>query len=782
MNEKTPARNAVPGSGRGAGEGRGASLSRTNDTTGGLSVVPLDIAQPNDQDTTPRPLAFSLGGRTATALTVKDYTFEAFAKLLSTPKVGQKDGSYYLRGGELKALQRADENLVSAWLIIIDGDAGFDPETGELTGAPPLKDVHAALTAMNVTHHIHATHSARPAQGIHKYRAVVPVERLASPDELNACVEYLFDQLHAKGVTLVNANENKRWAQLWYLARVPTADDLPAFECATHFGDWLDVPACVRWLEKRAELRRKEETLPSAPPVSRALQGHDSPIAQFNDAHGAEWVRRELEARGYRHAYYDQRAMGGQGGHRYIRPGSSTGQPGVVVFTGARGHACVFSHHGNEDPLSGKTHDPFALFAAFHHHGDLRAAARAILPPEQSIAERIRERDQGAAEAPVNELRRDQKLVFDASYPQEIASGAKKDDPFVLEHWAALEDKPVRWLVKGVIPAGGFIALFGKPGTFKSFGALYIGSMVASGQPCFGQETEQTAVVYIAGEGGGGMRNRMRAIRSAHNLPKDAPIFFLRRQIDLRSTLEDADKLIRAIEALGVKVGLLIIDTLARAFAGGNENASEDMGAFMAICAMIQRRLDCAVLIVHHSGKDEARGMRGHSSLFGAIDAELEVTRQPTLKDEQRYGQLRTTKQKDGEDGLTFPYRLDVIHVSKIDPEATSLVVVPVGVDEAEGMQAAAGRRRRNLTTIQQNVLKALRDAINSGGRTMPHDRAPSHVRGVSETLWRETYYGSTTGKQDTKLKQFDRASAVLLSANVSGKCGDWCWISDSYE
>lgn len=61
-------------------------------------------------------LAFAVGGRTDVALTVKDYTFQKLAARLRQPKQGGKDGSYYIRGGDLVAPRRADENLRSAEL------------------------------------------------------------------------------------------------------------------------------------------------------------------------------------------------------------------------------------------------------------------------------------------------------------------------------------------------------------------------------------------------------------------------------------------------------------------------------------------------------------------------------------------------------------------------------------------------------------------------------------------------------------------------------------------
>lgn len=40
---------------------------------------------------------------------------------------------------------------------------------------------------------------------------------------------------------------------------------------------------------------------------------------------------------------------------------------------------------------------------------------------------------------------------------------------------------------------------------------------------------------------------------------------------------------------------------------------------------MIQDEFKCAVLIIHHTGKDEERGLRGHSSLRGNVEQILQI-------------------------------------------------------------------------------------------------------------------------------------------------------------
>jgi hypothetical protein len=90
-------------------------------------------------------------------------------------------------------------------------------------------------------------------------------------------------------------------------------------------------------------------------------------------------------------------------------------------------------------------------------------------------------------------------------------------------------------------------------------------------------------------------------------------------------------RLIRGIEEeTQTKCELIIGDTLARMSAGANENAGEDMGTVLAHAELIRREAKAHVLLIHHSGKDQARGARGWSGLRAAIDTEIEVTSDET--------------------------------------------------------------------------------------------------------------------------------------------------------
>ena len=116
----------------------------------------------------------------------------------------------------------------------------------------------------------------------------------------------------------------------------------------------------------------------------------------------------------------------------------------------------------------------------------------------------------------------------------------------------------------------------------------------------------------------------------------DAKFALVPCPIDLRSGKADANALIALIREVETEFGeacvLLVIDTLSRAMAGGDENSSTDMAQFVANVDRIRDATKSHVLVIHHTGKDKTKGARGHSSLRAAADTELEVTPSRLLK------------------------------------------------------------------------------------------------------------------------------------------------------
>lgn len=188
-----------------------------------------------------------------------------------------------------------------------------------------------------------------------------------------------------------------------------------------------------------------------------------------------------------------------------------------------------------------------------------------------------------------------------------------------------------RYLVKGWLDRGAFSCLFGPSNVGKSFFALDLAVHVSAGAEWFGHRVAGAGpAVYVCAEGGAVFGNRVAALRVAKPevvaKATEAGMAILPLPVDMCGGT-DADLIVRMIEnALDVRPSLVVIDTLARSLGSGNENEGKDIAALVASCGKIQAATGAHVMLVHHTGKDASRGLRGHSSLHAALDSEIELT------------------------------------------------------------------------------------------------------------------------------------------------------------
>ena len=113
------------------------------------------------------------------------------------------------------------------------------------------------------------------------------------------------------------------------------------------------------------------------------------------------------------------------------------------------------------------------------------------------------------------------------------------------------------------------------------------------------------------------------------------------------------EELADTIQQVNMTSGIIVIDTLNQASPGSDENSSQDMGIIISHLKMLQELTGSLVLIIHHTGKNTAAGLRGHSSLKAALDTSIEV-----IGGDNRSWLLE--KNKDGADGQSFPFKLEV--------------------------------------------------------------------------------------------------------------------------
>lgn len=301
------------------------------------------------------------------------------------------------------------------------------------------------------------------------------------------------------------------------------------------------------------------------------------------------------------------------------------------------------------------------------------------------------------------------------------------------------------------------------------------------------------AVLYICGEGFGGIGARIKACKLHHATQAGAEIYVIRAAINMRSSAEDFDLLVASIKDLmdrtGVQFELVQIDTLARAFGGGNENNSEDMGAFIHNAGRIQRMLNCAMMVLHHSGKDATKGLRGHSSLLGAVDTQLELLKVDATPNPSSpiagSGILTISKQKDGQDGMRIGFEMVKVKIkqSELGIGDAQISLAVRASDEAVQQQAQAQEisregKPRKLQENQQTALNAIHKALEKHGR-MTNVRDERH-KTVTISEWRDEFV-LLKGDSTSIYKDWDRGKKAMFAKELVGyhktDIADYCWV-----
>jgi hypothetical protein len=300
-------------------------------------------------------------------------------------------------------------------------------------------------------------------------------------------------------------------------------------------------------------------------------------------------------------------------------------------------------------------------------------------------------------------------------------------------------DRPAtRWQVQKLLPERSFATIVGGPGSYKSFIALNLVACIALGIPFHGFETVQGSCLYIAGEGAGGFAQRMRAWQRHHGqqLPRALKILPAAVPLVDHSAVND---LIEQIQGFNETFAVIVVDTLSRAMAGEDENASAPMTKAVQAAELLQQALGCCVIVIHHGRKSDGE-IRGHGSLKGALDTVLLVERDKNRDTVQ----VEVAKQKDGEEITPFFLRPVVVDVTRpvdlhavSDEQVTSLAFDRVSAEEAKDQEME--RRWNRLTVDQRFMVRALASFGAPGATSRPWMEATRALSDVA--IHRQTFH-----------------------------------------
>jgi hypothetical protein len=258
------------------------------------------------------------------------------------------------------------------------------------------------------------------------------------------------------------------------------------------------------------------------------------------------------------------------------------------------------------------------------------------------------------------------------------------------------------YLIDELIPVAGLVVVYGAPKSGKSFWMLDLVLHIALGWEYRDRAVQQGSVIYCAFEGAHGYRKRCEAFRRHHSLTdEDPPLYVVPGRADL---IKDHGALIRDMhEQLTASdtVKCVVLDTLNRSLIG-SESKDVDMANYIAAAEAIQAEFNCVVIIVHHHGIDESRP-RGHTSLRGAVAAQIKITR-----DEENNIIAEIEDMRDGPEGAQIASRLAVVDVGT---DRAGKPLTSAAVEPTDPNVGAGSRKLPKLTKNQRTFLSILQTA-----------------------------------------------------------------------
>lgn len=290
-------------------------------------------------------------------------------------------------------------------------------------------------------------------------------------------------------------------------------------------------------------------------------------------------------------------------------------------------------------------------------------------------------------------------------------------------------DHASRYLIKGILAPRDFGLIFGQPGCGKSLAGPLLCHAVAEGRRVFGRRTRKSRVLYIAAEAGADMEVRFCAMRERYGDVEGLDLIAV--PIDLQDQNSgDIEYLLAEIARL--KPDLIVVDTIAAAFPGLEENEARDMGRAVRILRSLTEPSGAAVLAIHHAPK-EGNTPRGWGGLNGDADVTMRVEGQDDQPRSVTFG-----KNRNGPSGHAFTFGLELVELGEDQDGDPIRRPVAVELDEDASQQAGD----RGLTETERGWLRELVDMFaepGAGDRVTPFASGPSVIAMTREQV-REGY------------------------------------------
>ena len=235
------------------------------------------------------------------------------------------------------------------------------------------------------------------------------------------------------------------------------------------------------------------------------------------------------------------------------------------------------------------------------------------------------------------------------------------------------------FVVENLIEENTIVVFYGAPKSGKSLSVQHLCHYLAIGQAwCDHEVKAKSHVIYFAFEDPNLLELRQKALLAQFpppNLKECGQVKIIGNPPDVfkkETLMAIRDEFFLMSDIYEVAHSILVIDTLAMANKNlGDENTSTVMAKVVEKLQRINF-FGITVILVHHSGKDRTKGMRGHNSLEAGVDNIFEVSKKKETVS------IKQTHWRNGESGKTIELNLTKTDVPAMKFRKKVFVSMPV--------------------------------------------------------------------------------------------------------
>jgi hypothetical protein len=317
----------------------------------------------------------------------------------------------------------------------------------------------------------------------------------------------------------------------------------------------------------------------------------------------------------------------------------------------------------------------------------------------------------------------------------------------------------VPYLVKGWLFEGQTSIVYAPSNAGKTSWVLDITRSITADEDWHGYRTKTgRSVLYIAAEAPGSIFRRTALFSDAAK----GRFIVLDQAVDLVGDPEAGDKIAALVDLWekqnGMRISLVVIDTLTLCFGDGDENSTRDAGRAIASAKVAAEKTGAHVMLIHHTGKDRSAGARGSYAITGNSDTVIELV--PVEGEEKTVVALQRKQREAGTDeSLAFK-----IVAVKLGTDEDDDTITTSGI-EVVGNSADARRMilRKSKDRAMEAVMAALRALEAAPGGNAAGFKAAEIAEACAETFKPDIELASRARIVRDVLKQAAEAKSPLV-------------------